>query len=119
MPITAEELRSLTSDEGDNSSEDGTLVDDSEISPGDLPGKTTRDINHNRATAESLQINAAIETDIWKDMARLSIKHNVAEGRAVQINHGITLQVLSFMRDWQDHNIAASRSERHGSPNRY
>jgi hypothetical protein len=119
VPITAEELRSLTRIESDDSSEDETLVDDSEMSLRNLPGKTGRDIDHNKATTRSIQINAAIETDIWKDMDRLSIKHNVAESRAVQINHGTTLQVLAFMRDWQGHNIAASHHKRYDSAPRF
>ena len=101
VPITEMDLRSL-SKEGDESSEDETLVDDAEMSPRDLPIRTERIILRNIARNQSAQINAAIETDIWKDVNRLVIKDNVAEDQALQFNYGATLEITSLLLDRRD-----------------
>ncbi|KAJ4353118.1 hypothetical protein N0V95_003652 [Ascochyta clinopodiicola] len=115
VSISAEELAAATRIESDASSDDGTLVDESEMPPHDIPIKDGRDVHHNKAKDESIQINAAIEKDIWKDFGRISIRHNQSEGRAVQVNHANPLEVMKFFRSWQKENVAQSRQERYES----
>ncbi|KAJ4311968.1 hypothetical protein N0V94_007687 [Neodidymelliopsis sp. IMI 364377] len=111
VSISAEELAAVTRVESDASSDDGTLVDESDAPPHDLPIKNGRDVHHNKAKDESVQINAAIEKDIWKDFDRISIRHNQSEGRAVQVNHANPLEVMAFFRSWQRENNAKSRQK--------
>lgn len=115
VSISAEELAAATRIESDASSDDGTLIEESEMPPHDLPIKDGRDVHHNIAKDESVQINAAIEQDIWKDFGRISIRHNQSEGRAVQVNHANPLEVMKFFRSWQKENISQSRQERYES----
>jgi hypothetical protein len=109
VPITEKDLRSLSKEEGDESSEDETLVDDAETSPRDLPIRTERIILRNTARDQAAQVNAPIETDIWKDVDRLVIKDNVAEGQALQLNYGTTLAITSLLLDRQDKIITMPR----------
>ncbi|KAJ4989267.1 hypothetical protein SVAN01_05172 [Stagonosporopsis vannaccii] len=119
VSISAEELAAVTRIESDAKSDDGTLVDESEMPPHDLPIKHGRDIHHNKAKDESVQINAAIEKDIWENFDRISIRHNQSEGRAVQVNHANSLEVMEFFRSWQKENIAQSRQEHYRSVVRF
>lgn len=109
----------MTRIESDSSSDDGTLVDESEVSSRDLAIKDGRDIHHNTATGTSVQINAAIEKDIWKDRRFISIRHNRSEDQAVQVNHANTLEVMGFFRNWQKENIAQSHHDRFQSVVRF
>lgn len=112
VSISVEELAAVTRIESDASSDDGTLVDEAVMPPHDVPVKNEREVLHNKAKDESVQINAAIEKDLWKDFSRISIRHNLSEGRAVQVNHANPLEVMEFFKSWQNEKIAQSRQKR-------
>ncbi|KAI4923445.1 hypothetical protein J4E85_008483 [Alternaria conjuncta] len=103
MPLTLADLRALDKEingDGEDSG-DETLVDDSEISPRELPVKTERIITRNTARNQALQVNAALEQDMWKDIDRLKIQDNVAEDQSCQVNYPISRDIFSMMLDRQ------------------
>jgi hypothetical protein len=114
VTLTPADLKSLGDEEDCNDSEDETLVDDSD-SCSSFEGKkqlmTERIILRNTAKQQSLQINAALGEDIWKDINRLVIKENISENECVQVNHATTLEATLLLLDRQDERIAAARQK--------
>ncbi|KAI4673641.1 uncharacterized protein J4E88_008697 [Alternaria novae-zelandiae] len=111
MPLTLTDLRALDKEingDGEDSG-DETLVDDSEISPRELPVKTERIITRNTARNQALQVNAALEQDMWKDISRLKIQDNVAEDQSCQVNYPISRDIFSMMLDRQSKIAVPSR----------
>jgi len=111
MPLTLAELKALDKEingDGEDSG-DETLVDDSEISPRELPVKTERIITRNTARNQALQVNAALEQDMWKDINRLKIQDNVAEDQSCQVNYPISRDIFSMMLDRQSKIAVPSR----------
>ncbi|KAG9191610.1 hypothetical protein G6011_10344 [Alternaria panax] len=111
VPLTLADLKALNNEGSSdgNDSEDETLVDDSETCPGGVPVKTERIITRNIARNEALQINAALEKDLWKDVHRLKIHDNVAEDRSFQANYAMTREMVSMMLDQRNRVVAAPR----------
>jgi hypothetical protein len=90
--LTAEDLQALRDgDDGSDSSEE-TLIDDSEQDDRHDAMKTERIICRNMSREQSMQFNAAIGEDIWKNH-RVVIHDNVAESQSFQSNYGMTLDV--------------------------
>jgi len=111
MPLTLAELKALDKEingDGEDSG-DETLVDDSETSPRELPVKTERIITRNTARNQALQVNAALEQDMWKDINRLKIQDNVAEDQSCQVNYPISRDIFSMMLDRQSKIAVPSR----------
>ncbi|KAH9878151.1 hypothetical protein J1614_003368 [Plenodomus biglobosus] len=108
IPLTRADLKSLTGEDGGDDSGSETLVDDGEFPSRGIPVKTERIILRNSARHQALQINAALEEDIWKDISRLVIRDNVAEDQAVQVNHGMTLGVTRYLLAEQSRRITES-----------
>jgi hypothetical protein len=102
VPLTRADLKALSKESDDEDSGEETLVDDSESPLIDLPDKTERIILRNTARHRAMQINAAIGKDIWKRINRLEIKDNVAEDQALQVNHGLSLEVALKLFDLHD-----------------
>lgn len=112
VSISAEELAAVVSIDSDASSDNRTLVDESEMPFHHLPLRDGRHVLHNKAIDDSVQINAAIERDLWKDFSHVSIRNNESEGRAVQVNHANPLEVMKFFKSWQKDNNAEFRQRR-------
>lgn len=111
MPLTLADLKALDKEingDGEDSG-DETLVDDSEISSRELPVKTERIITRNTARNQALQVNAALEQDMWKDIDRLKIQDNVAEDQSCQVNYPISRDIFSMMLDRQSKIAVPSR----------
>ena len=106
IPLTVEDLRSLNKSEDSDGSENDTLVDDSGLSPSN---RTERIVARNAVRNQAAQINAPVEIDIWKDVNRLVIEDNVAEGQGLQINYGTTFKIMSTLMDQQEDRIAVRR----------
>lgn len=111
--LTPEDMLALSKEEESADSEPETLVDDTGTPSCNFPVKTERIIRQNIAKEQALQFNAAVETDIWKDVSRIVITDNVAEGQALQINYGTTLAVATKWVEKQDQIITTSRRKRH------
>lgn len=108
IPLTRADLKSLTGEDSDDDSGSETFVDDPEFPSRGIPVKTERIILRNSARHQALQINAALEEDIWKGISRLVIRDNVAEDQAVQVNHGMTLGVTKYLLAEQNRRITES-----------
>jgi hypothetical protein len=107
--LTLADLKSLSNEGDGEDSGDETLVDESESPVRNGPIKTERIILRNEARNQALQINAALQEDIWKDINRLVIRDNVAEDQALQVNYGTTHEMTLLLLDRQDKRIAARR----------
>ncbi|KAF1919370.1 hypothetical protein BDU57DRAFT_443035 [Ampelomyces quisqualis] len=110
--LTAADLKSLSDEEDRDCSEDETLVGDSDSSSSFGVKRrltTERIILRNTAKQQSLQINAALGEDLWRDINRLVIKENISENESVQVNHATTLEATLLLLDRQDDRIAAAR----------
>jgi hypothetical protein len=94
--------------DGEDSGEE-TVVDDSETSPQEDFVRTERIITRNTVRNQALQINAALEKDMWKEINRLTIQDNVAEDQSLQVNYAMSHKSISMLFDRQDRVIAASR----------
>ena len=114
VPLTRADLRSLGGSDNDSDSDedsaDETLVDDTESPQREMSLKTERIILRNTAQQQSIQINAALGEDIWKELNRLVIKDNIAKDQAVQLNYGTTLEAALLLLNIQDKRIAARSS---------
>ncbi|KAI4907046.1 hypothetical protein J4E90_009940 [Alternaria incomplexa] len=99
VPLTLADLKALDkAGHGDGEdSEDETLVDDSEASPREVPVKTERIVINNASRGYAVQVNAPLDTDIYKHLSSLRIQDNVAEEQSVQINYGTTTKSLSIL----------------------
>jgi hypothetical protein len=109
--LTLADLKALDKEvngDGEDSG-DETLVDDSETSSREFPVKTERVITRNTARDQALQINAALEEDMWKDINRLKIQDNVAENQSCQVNYPISRDIFSMVLEQQNKNATASR----------
>ncbi|CAN9248391.1 unnamed protein product [Alternaria alternata] len=60
-----------------------TLVDDAGTAPRDLSDKTERITTRKMARKQALQINAALEEDLWKEVNHLKIHDDVADANPV------------------------------------
>jgi hypothetical protein len=113
VPLTLAELKALNN-EGNGDSEDSgdeTLVDDSETSPRDFSVKTERVITRNIARNQALQINAALEKDLWINVNRLKIHDNVAEDQSLQVNYAMTREMFSMVSDQRNKVLAPPRQK--------
>ncbi|KAF1979582.1 hypothetical protein BU23DRAFT_100983 [Bimuria novae-zelandiae CBS 107.79] len=98
VPLSEADLRSLDNENHDEDNISETLVDDDSITNlSTLSTKTERVIKGNSARHQALQINASLGEDVWKEIDRLEIKDNIAEDHSIQVNHGMTLEVLSLL----------------------
>ena len=111
VPLTLAELKALNNEGKGDSEESGdeTLVDDSETSPQDFSVKTERIITRNIARNQALQINAALEEDLWKNVNRLKIHDNVAEDQSLQVNYAMTREMFSMVSDQRNKVMATPR----------
>jgi hypothetical protein len=109
VPLTKADLRALSRETDGDDSEDETLVDDTEAASRDVPVKTERIILRNATRHQAVQINAAIEKDIWQGISRLVIRDNVAEDQSLQVNHGTTLDVTMLLLELQGKRMGANQ----------
>lgn len=106
--------------DSDDSSEE-TLVDDSDLTPHDIPIKTERLVLRNVTREQSCQINGPVGEDIWSKIDRLVIKDNTVEGQSVQINYPTTMEVFKLSLQAQAAAVeradkpASARRKRHDS----
>jgi hypothetical protein len=114
VPLTRADLEALRRGSNDDSddSEDDTLVGDDENPVRNIPAKIERIILRNAARHQAVQINAAIEKDIWSHVDTLVIKDNVAEDQALQLNYGQTLDVAMLLLEVQSKRMGVSVSQR-------
>ncbi|KAL1643789.1 hypothetical protein SLS61_009104 [Didymella pomorum] len=114
VPMTVEEMNSLIIEEGNESSGDETLVDDAELRSRKLSVKTEKIIQQNTARHQAAQINAPTEIDLWKDVSRVVVTDNVAEGQALQINYASTWEITSkFLDHHREKTASMLRPKRH------
>ncbi|KAL1800890.1 hypothetical protein ACET3X_001232 [Alternaria dauci] len=114
VPLTLADLKALNKN-GDGDGEDSgdeTLVDESETRRRqEVAVKSERTIINNTSRNQALQINAALQEDIWKDVGRLRIQDNLAEDQSLQVNYAISKDMLAMFLARQDRIIAAPRQE--------
>jgi hypothetical protein len=105
VPLTLADLKALNNEAHGESEDSGdeTLVDDTEAAPRDLPIKTERII--------TLQINAAVIEDLWKDVNHLKIHDNVAEDESMQVNYAMTREAFSVVLEQRNKVVAAPRQK--------
>jgi hypothetical protein len=111
VPLTLADLRALNKEvnvDGEDSG-DETLVDGSDISPLRVPIMTERTIINNSSRGQAVQVNAPVETDMYKGLNSLTIRDNVAEEQSLQVNYGIKHSSLSMLFELQGKAIAASQ----------
>jgi len=99
VPLTLADLKALDKEvraDGEDS-EDETLVDELETSPREAAIKTERIVINNASRGYAVQVNAPLDTDMYKDLSSLRIQDNVAEEQSVQINYGTTTKSLSIL----------------------
>ncbi|KAH7066423.1 hypothetical protein BKA63DRAFT_161409 [Paraphoma chrysanthemicola] len=114
VPLTKADLKALSREANDNDedSEDETLVDDTEGPVRHIPAKTERIILRNAARHQAVQINAAIEEDIWAHIDRLVIKENTAEDQCLQVNYPTSLDITMLMLEVQSGRIGVPMPRR-------
>lgn len=115
--MTVEEMHSLIvkdgSDSSSDSSSDETLIDGAEARSRKLPVETERIIQQNTARHQAAQVNAPVDIDLWKDVNRLVISDNVAEGQSLQLNYANTWEVTSKFLDHHREKAASKLRPKH------
>lgn len=100
IPLTKADLQSLSSTSTDSDDASDTLAcssSDAEEISFDIPKRLERIILRNMTRDQSLQINGPVGEDIWKDITRLEIRENEADGFSTQVNYPITIEVFRML----------------------
>lgn len=106
---------SLDDDDSSENSQGETFVDDSETCLQEIPPKIKRIVRYNSVDNQAIQINAPLETDIWKDVNLLVVERNEADNQGIQLNYPITREMMMVMFEQQNKVIAATRQTTGGS----
>ena len=56
--------------------------------------ETSRIVVNNMTEDQALQINGPIGVEGWREAIKLEIRNNKAAGNAIQLNHGIQMEVF-------------------------
>jgi hypothetical protein len=108
--LTFNELASLN---GDDDSDDETLVGDTDSNSSSAgsdktKSELTRIIIRNVTKEQAMMINGPIGEDIWTHISHLEIKDNRAEGNSMMINHATTPDIFFKLMSFQEKRLDAA-----------